>query len=175
MPFGVRRCYRLGLKTQSACVMTEWHFRLPNFPLSVWVPRAQRGPWAIWRVQKHQTQVSRKQMPQPPKRAGRWAPPFSLVACEERPVSIMCVNLFLAARKHLLLAKQGASVRGVGRPASSTHLTVGRGEGPPKRKPTDPPRTFAKSQTHPPTVRLFFPLTFFLVRMSTIGFLRGCV
>jgi hypothetical protein len=34
-------------------------------------------------------------------------------------------------------------------------------EGPAKQKSTDPPRTFAKSQTLPPTIRLFFFLTFF--------------
>jgi hypothetical protein len=34
-----------------------------------------------------------------------------------------------------------------------------RGAG--KTKTDGPPRTFAKSQTHPPTSRLFFPLTFF--------------
>jgi hypothetical protein len=31
-----------------------------------------------------------------------------------------------------------------------------------KNKIDGPPRTFAKSQTHPPTIRLFFFLTFFL-------------
>jgi hypothetical protein len=33
-----------------------------------------------------------------------------------------------------------------------------------KKKIDGPPRTFTKSQTHPPTIRLFFFLTFFLVR-----------
>jgi hypothetical protein len=37
-------------------------------------------------------------------------------------------------------------------------------EGPPQKKSTDPPLKFAKSPTHPPTIRLFF-LTFFLVRL----------
>jgi hypothetical protein len=37
-----------------------------------------------------------------------------------------------------------------------------RGAGQKNRR--TPPRTFAKSQTHPPTIRLFFPLELFLVR-----------
>jgi hypothetical protein len=33
-----------------------------------------------------------------------------------------------------------------------------------RQKQNRPPRTFAKSQTHPPTIRLLFFLTFFLLR-----------
>jgi hypothetical protein len=47
-----------------------------------------------------------------------------------------------------------------------------RGAG--KKQIDGPPRTFAKSQTHPPTRRLFFVLPFFLVRFwAFLGMITG--
>jgi hypothetical protein len=44
--------------------------------------------------------------------------------------------------------------------AAVAHTSLPRGQ---QKKIDGPPRTFAKSETHPPTIRLFF-LTFVLVR-----------
>jgi hypothetical protein len=46
--------------------------------------------------------------------------------------------------------------------APSGPSATARGAG--KKKFDGPPRTLTKSQTHPPTIRLFFPRLFFLVR-----------
>ena len=38
-----------------------------------------------------------------------------------------------------------------------------------QKKIDEPPRAFAKSQTHPPTIRLFFSLTFFLSKFLGVS------
>jgi hypothetical protein len=48
-----------------------------------------------------------------------------------------------------------------GRPKAESGAGGARGARGRQKKIDGPPRTFAKSQTHPPTIRLLFPLGFF--------------